>query len=214
MTINRTFQNDTGVGSTNEQDIVEDNVIEMIQISGYECYYIPKSMFAQDYLFHETPAEKFESSYALEMYMSNVTDFGGQGDFASKFGLEIDDTAEFSVSRKRFKEETSMDRPLEGDLVYFPLTKHLFEIEFVEDEPGEASALNQFYSLGRLYTYTFKCRLFAPSYEDFDTSIDEIDNTLDPDTYEPNYGVNDELNDEADDNLDWSEDNPFGRTTN
>ena len=38
-----------------------------------------------------------------------------------------------------------IDRPAEGDLIYFPLTDSLFEIKFVEHE-------NPFYQLGSLYS--------------------------------------------------------------
>lgn len=44
-------------------------------------------------------------------------------------------------------------RPLEGDLVYFPLNKKLYEIKFVEHE-------NMFYQFGKLYTYDLTLELF------------------------------------------------------
>jgi hypothetical protein len=211
MTVNNYFQRSEG--TSNEQDLAESNIIELIQMTGFDCYYMPRTMFASDTLFHEVPADKFESSHTIEMYINNVSDFNGNGDLMSKFGIQIDDQIEFVVSRTRFTEETSMERPLEGDLVYFPLTKHLFEVDWVEDEPGTVGSVNQFYQLGKLYTYVFKCTLFSPSYEEFDTSVSEVDTALDPDTYEPTYGNNEDINDEADDSLSWTESNPFGKTT-
>lgn len=212
MTTNKYFQSGDNQVSE-EQDIVESNIIEMIQMSGYDCFYIPRTMFSSDTFYHEAPADKFEKSYEIEMYVNNVTDFGGNGDLNTMFGIQIDDTVEFVVSRRRFTEESEMERPLEGDLVYFPLSKHLFEIEWVEDEPGEAGSVQQFFQLGKLHTYLFKCRLFSPSYEEFDTDISEIDDTLDPDTYTPNYGNNESLDEETDDYINFDEESPFGRTT-
>ena len=214
MAVNEYFQNGVGPGTSSEQDLVESNIIEMIQMAGHDCYYIPRSMFSEDDFFQESPADKFEDYYLIEMYVNNVTDFGGQGDFLSKFGLNVDDTVEFICSRFRFREESGITNPSEGDLIYFPLSKHLFEIDFVEDEPGNAGSVGQFYSLSRLYTFLFKCSLYEYSYEDFETGITDLDTQFDPDTYEPEFKNNDAINTEAIDNaLDFSESNPFGDTT-
>jgi len=62
-------------------------------------------------------------------------------------------------------------RPREGDLIYFPLGQRLFEVKFVEHE-------QPFYQLGKLYTYELKCELFEYEDEVLDTSIDEIDKTI------------------------------------
>ena len=59
-------------------------------------------------------------------------------------------------------------RPNEGDLIYFPTTKHLFEIQFVEAE-------KPFYQLGKGYVWECQCELFEYSDEDLDTGIAEID---------------------------------------
>jgi hypothetical protein len=66
------------------------------------------------------------------------------------------------MARKRFAEEVTMAdptliRPREGDLIYFPLSKSLFEINFVEHE-------NPFYPLGKLYSYQITAELFTYSY--------------------------------------------------
>ena len=59
-------------------------------------------------------------------------------------------------------------RPNEGDLIWFPVTKHLFEIKFVEAE-------KPFYQLGKGYVWECQCELFEYSDEDLDTGIAEID---------------------------------------
>jgi hypothetical protein len=61
-----------------------------------------------------------------------------------------------------------MERPREGDLIYFPLNRKVFEIKFVEHEPV-------FYQLGALQMYDLKCELFEYNNEKFDTGIAEID---------------------------------------
>lgn len=62
-------------------------------------------------------------------------------------------------------------RPREGDLIYFPLGRRLFEIKYVEHE-------QPFYQLGKGYTYELQCELFEYEDEILETSIDEIDSTI------------------------------------
>jgi len=62
----------------------------------------------------------------------------------------------------------SSNRPLEGDLIYFPMVDKIFEIKFVEHE-------QIFYQTGRLQTYDLRCELFSYSSEKLDTGYSEID---------------------------------------
>lgn len=68
----------------------------------------------------------------------------------------------------------TINRPQEGDLIYFPMVGKIFEIKFVEHE-----AL--FYQTGRLQTYDIRCELFEYSSERINTGNTEID--LIEDTY-------------------------------
>jgi len=106
------------------------------------------------------------------MYIKNVEGFGGQGDFLSKFNLEIRDQVTFTIARRTFNEEigsyTSFTRPREGDLIYFPLNNKLFEIKFVEHEAI-------FYQLGSLQTFDIACELFEYNNERLNTGIDLVD---------------------------------------
>jgi len=154
--------------TNNEQKIVEDLTIEAIQIHGQDMVYLPRNIVNKDELFGEDTISGFTGGTELEMYISNVDGFEGDGDFISKFGLEIKDSMKLVVAKKRFEQELAMTRPLEGDLIYFPLTNGLFEIKFVEHE-------NPFYQVGKLYTYELSCELFQYSQEDIETGWDEID---------------------------------------
>jgi hypothetical protein len=63
---------------------------------------------------------------------------------------------------------TDSDRPFEGDAIYHPTLKKLFEINFVDhDEP--------FHQLDSNPVYKMRCRLFDYSSEEFSTGITEID---------------------------------------
>jgi hypothetical protein len=63
---------------------------------------------------------------------------------------------------------TDADRPQEGDAIYHPVLKKLFEINFVDhDEP--------FHQLDNNPVYKMRCRLFDYGSEALDTGITDID---------------------------------------
>jgi len=163
-----------------EQNVVEDLTIEIIKSMGKDMVYIPRTLVNEDKLFGEDLISKFDDGYQLEMYIQSVDGFEGEGDILSKFGLEIRDRVELLVSKKRFEQTVgdyeSITRPKEGDLIFFPLSKTLFEINFVEHE-------NPFYQLGKLYTYKLSCEVFTYSEETIDTGYSEIDKVEDERKY-------------------------------
>ena len=155
-----------------EQNVIEDLSIEIIKTMGRDMLYIPREQYNIDEEFGEA-RYKFTKSFPVEMYIASVNGFEGDGDIVSKFGLEVRDKAIIIVSRKRFKQEISdrydtITRPREGDLIYFPLTKGLFEINFVEHE-------NPFYQVGKLYTYALTCELTTIDNDEFETGDTDID---------------------------------------
>jgi len=166
MATNPYFSNYQG-----EQNLVEGITIEIIQTTGLDCVYVPREYLSIDRVFGEDPGSSFTNSYTVEMYLQSYKGFDGT-DLISQFGLEIKDKVMLIVARKRFKEEVtnkkpSITRPREGDLIYFPLAKALFEINFVEHE-------NPFYPLGKLYSYAITAELFTYSYEKINTQNSAI----------------------------------------
>lgn len=168
-----------------EQNLIEDLVIESIKIYGLDIFYLPRTIVNRDEIFNEDSVSKYDKAVGMEMYIRNVEGFEGEGDFLSRFGVEIRDQITFSVARRTFESETTTanidrDRPQEGDIVYFPLNKKYYQIKFVEHEPV-------FYQMGSLQFYDIKCELFEYSNEVFDTGIDVIDSiqdNLSTDTYD------------------------------
>ena len=165
---------------TSEQLLVEDLVIESLKIHGMEVYYLPRSSRdSVDYIFGEDTLKQYVAAYPLEMYLENVTGMEGEGDFISKFGLEIRDEVQLLVSRRRFAATVPQIRPNEGDLIYVPLVQNFFEITFVEHENDQA----MFYTLGRgrggnVYVYGLKLKQFVFSNEIIETGITEIDEQI------------------------------------
>ena len=114
--------------------------------------------------------------------MSNFDGYTGSGDILSKFGMNLKDELTLIISKERFEDFiapflSDMDpdeiivssRPREGDLIYFPLGKRLFEIKFVEHE-------QPFYQLGKTYVYELKCELFE--YSDNIGGWDNVNTTV------------------------------------
>jgi hypothetical protein len=170
MAINPYFLKHSG-----EQDLIESMTIEIIKTMGQDCVYIPREYLSIDKLFGEDPGSAFQKAYTLEMYMVNYQGFDGT-DIVTQFGIEIKDKITLLMARKRFKEEVinkniSVTRPREGDLIYFPNGKSLFEINFVEHE-------NPFYPLGKLYSYLITAELFTYSYEKINTKNTTIDSLM------------------------------------
>jgi hypothetical protein len=163
---------------TSEQLLVEDLVIEALKIYGIDVYYLPRTTRDEvDYLFGEDTLKEYRTAHPIEMYLENTTAMDGEGDFISKFGLEIRDEVTMLVSRLRFRYTVNgYTRPREGDLIYVPMMTSFFEITNVESENNQA----MFYTLGRgrggnVYVYALQMKQFVFSSEIINTGIKEID---------------------------------------
>ena len=183
MATNFYFQAGDTSGTTNEQRLVEDLIIESLKIYGHDIYYMPRSLINRDTIFDEDELSEFTQAYPVEMYLENVDGFGGDGELFQRFGLEVRDQATFVLSRRRWQQlvESSEgtyiteDRPAEGDLLYFPKTRSLFEIKFVEFQ-------DPFYQLGKVFVFRLQCELFEYSSEYIDTGLAGIDQLEDDNT--------------------------------
>lgn len=170
-----------------EQNLVESLVIETIKIHGIDVIYIKRvedvNSAERDSIFGEDRVGHFTTTYPIEMYVEEAANFGGQAEFVSKFGIQINDTSILTVSRKRFYEETNMKLPREGDLIFFPLSNSLFEIKYVDIE-------NPFYQLGKLYTCKLHVELFQNTGEEFNTGITAIDSIESDRTFTVSFNLN------------------------
>ena len=177
MPTNFYFQSGLTSGTTNEQRLIEDLIIESLKIYGQDIYYLPRTLVATDDIFDEDTLSQFNQAYPLEMYIQNVDGFEGQGELFTKFGIEIRDQATFVLSKRRWEQmvqtsggEFSLEaRPSEGDLLFFPLTGSMLEIKMVEFQ-------NPFYQLSKINVFNLQCETFEYSSEVINTGIAVIDN--------------------------------------
>ena len=204
--------------NSSEQNLVEDLSIESIKINGRDMVYIPRNLINKDELFGEDNTARFEKGFEIEMYIQSVNGFEGDGDILSKFGIQINDRMNLVVAKKRFVEEVTtfnsdIVRPREGDLIFFPLSNTLFEINFVEHE-------NPFYQIGKNYTFLWICETFTYAQETMDTgfgTIDELDDiagvsgdiTIPKASTGVTLGDNDDLQTFGADIFDFTDRDPF-----
>ena len=171
MATNPYFDNFT---NTPEQTLIEDLIIESIKIYGHDMVYCPRTVVARDTAFNSDSLSKYEDSYSIEMYIKNVEGFEGEGDFLSRFNIQIRDEITFTVANKRFTEAIGdfegQIRPQEGDILYFPLTEKIYVIKYAEHEAPV------FYQMGALQCYDLRCEQWEYSGEELDTGIAAIDN--------------------------------------
>jgi hypothetical protein len=106
------------------------------------------------------------------MYIKNVDSYEGDGNFLSKFNLEIRDQMTLTVSVRNFMNEIgsleNIVRPREGDLVYIPMLDRIWAIKYVNKNPV-------FYQMGGIQMYDLVCEMFEYSSEKLNTGIEAID---------------------------------------
>ena len=207
-------------GIAREQDLLEDLIIESVKVYGHDVRYLPKTAVKIDNLYGEDILTKFDEAIPVEVYLKSMEGFEGDGQFLSKFGLEIRDQIVLTIARKRFDQAITspkimtevgfnliledgsttaptrqfltgnittnslmqegsdylnvLNRPVQGDLIFFPMIGKIFEIMYVDDRPT-------FFQMGRMQTYDLRCELFEYSSERINTGNTEID--LIEDTY-------------------------------
>ena len=180
MALNNYFR---ATGARNEQDLAQSLVDEHIKMHGIEFVYMPRSFVNTKTVMREVSSSKFEKSFPLEGYIENYEGFGDQYNLLTKFGVRSTAEMQITISQARFGELitpvlqregglgiSTPVRPLEGDLIYFPLGDILFEIKHVKHTAPT------FYALGKNYCYVLECEMFELGDEKIETGIGEIDN--------------------------------------
>ena len=175
MAVNHYFQGGKGIGNQAEKRLHEDLIIEGLKIYGQDIYYLPRTLVNRDLVLGEDTSSRFDDSYLLEMYFETTEGFAGENEIINKFGLEIRDDTTLVLSKRRFEEHvaskatlTASGRPNEVDIVYVPLLKAFFGIQFVEDQES-------FYQLGNLPVYKLKVTRWEYANEEINTGINTLD---------------------------------------
>jgi hypothetical protein len=203
-----------------EQDLIESLVVESISIYGHTVYYLPRTLVTKDDIYGEDKLSTYTDVFEFDMYIKSFDSFEGDGQFLSKFNLEIRDSATFSIARRSFGNEIAsqrpdIQRPREGDLIYSTMMKKMFVIKYVNQ-----TAI--FYQMGELQIWDIACDVWEYSNERFDTGNAEIDaieeqysvaNVTNDAVYEAAmldvFATNQEFQQEGTGIIDWSNVDPF-----
>lgn len=197
--------------NASEQKFLNEFIVESIQMSGIDVYYIVRDYFELDPILKEPTKSVFERAYKIEVYHANVMGYDGD-DMMSKYGFLSTHSAKWIISRSRFEELQipGREHPEEGDLIFIgnegrgSFTNELFMInQFIHDDPN--------WQLGRYNTYTVICEAFHYANDPINTGVPEID------IIEPDFSNVNELSETENAHIqlkklnivDFSEKNPF-----
>lgn len=162
-------------GTSSEQTLQEDLIVECLDFWGVDFVYVPRTLVYVDDIFTEDRLSEYKNKYTIRGYWDQIDNFEGQGTFVQKFGLQMEQSGTVVIARRvwertvaKYGQTILLNRPAEGDLIYWPLTGGLFEIKFVNYQ-------NPFYQLGKLYVYRLEIELFQYGSERINTGLPTID---------------------------------------
>lgn len=169
-------------GSKSEQGLLQDLINEQLRMYGVDIHYLPRQYVTEKTVIKEVIQSEFNNAYPIEAYIESYEGYGDNSTILSKFGIQALNELTLVISRERFKNYISpliqnqpniklSSRPREGDLIYFPLGRRLFEVKYVEHE-------KPFYQLQGVYTYQLKCELFRYEDELINTGISDVDTVI------------------------------------
>lgn len=166
-----------------EQDLFESMVVETIQLSGLDVYYIPAERLEVDPVLSEPVRTLFNKVVKIEAFMPNGGDVGADNEIMSKFGYVQRDAMSIVMAKRRFHEETLKElgsewhRPREGDLIfigdidkpYASQVNVLFQINYV-------SFYEAVWTFGKTFAWKIDIAAYQFSHEEFDTDtlLDDI----------------------------------------
>ena len=158
--LNPYFNNYNHQGQQTLQDIL---VQESIQSKGIELVYIERDQANLDLLYGEDPQNEFNNAKKFVAYLESFDGYSGQNEFFSKFGMSVNDEITLQINPSLFNQQTGIF-PKEGDLLYFPMDKALFEITW-------CTPRDQFYQNGILQIQKIQAQKFVYQHEKIDAKL-------------------------------------------
>ena len=167
-------------GSKSEQNLVQDLINETISMHGIEFIYMPRIFVNTKTVLREVTTSKFDRAFPIEGYIESYEGFDSGYNLLTKFGVRSTAEMKVVISQVRYAEyiqpllqdvtglSKDPTRPLEGDLLWFPLRDILFEIKYVDD-------VHNFYQLQENYTYLLTLEPFEYEDEQINTGLNEVD---------------------------------------
>lgn len=156
----------------NEKNNIEVNTFldifdECVYLYGTDVKYIKIENKNEEPIFGEYLKKILSNSINIRMFMEELSEFGGQSDLYSKFGLKITDEATLYISKRMIKENYGIV-PMVGDLIFLEKASKLFEIQHIEDE-----APSGFYPLGKNFVLKFSLKMYKYDNQEINSSLDD-----------------------------------------
>ena len=169
-------------GTSGEQGLIQDLINEQLKMYGIEVFFLPRKIVNSGGALRDAIYSKFNNAFPIEAYLVNYDGFDNNSIMMSKFGVRIQDEMNLIISKERFEDYIaslmstvsgfeSYKRPLEGDLIYVPLSDSLMEIKYVENR-------KPFFQLQKNYVYDLRCELFEFEDEEINTGLPDLDYEL------------------------------------
>lgn len=198
-----------------EQDLYQNLTDEQINLYGAEIYYLPREEIKDEAL-SDVTFSFFRKAIKVKALLQNIDGFNEEQELIEKVDLYLTDeirllisTRQWNIILKRLAEkqeilddkcklkELQLDnngeligkfrRPIEGALLYYPLTKDLYEIKYVNQQ-------TPFYQFGKIQYYELKAQIYSNVGSekieiDPDKHIDSYDDGEDNDNIDEELGI-------------------------
>lgn len=164
MSIFNFFGND----ASNERRLLESVIREHNKGYGPDCYYMKRTNIDVNKIFGEDNEAMFESAFKLPLILENPESWGGGQQLFNKFGMNFTFTQSLSIGMEHFRDETSLDQPIEGDLIYIPMMNKFFEVGYV-------NPYTTYYETGQLFVFKMDVHEFMFNGEGINTGVDDVD---------------------------------------
>jgi hypothetical protein len=109
------------------QRLINNTVMTATKAYGYEIWYIPRDLTNVDEVFGEDPAATFSKATKFEVFIKNPDGYGGEGQFFSKFGLDIRQNLTLYVQKTRFLQSKTDKITAENGFTYQLETADMYE---------------------------------------------------------------------------------------
>ena len=133
-----------------EQGLIQSITAETIFLGGRDVIYLPREDYnKEDPIFGQATQLIFRTSFNVAMMLESTEGFEGEGEFYSKFGLDIKDRVTLSCSRKTWEElnlesaspvyDTAVDDDPDGydRLLLEPNAQYITEVQNLHTEGSE-----------------------------------------------------------------------------
>ena len=133
-----------------EQGLIQSITAETIFLGGRDVIYLPREDYnKEDPIFGQATQLIFRTSFNVAMMLESTEGFEGEGEFYSKFGLDIKDRVTLSCSRKTWEElnlesaspvyDTAVDDDPDGydRLLLEPNAQYMTEVQNLHTEGSE-----------------------------------------------------------------------------